>query len=211
MADGVNNLSSGQISNNYDKYKDMFAKEANDMLGQTDFLNLLTQQLKNQDFNNPMDNTEFIAQMAQFSQLQAIQQMTYYSRATYASSLVGKTVAVAGFDTRGHFMHDEGIVSAVRMEDEDFIFTVNGKDYTSKNIMEIKTTPEQKPEEAPETDEENPDEETEEAPENGEGGSTVTVVPDGKGGWIEVPSEDDGESGDGDWSDELNDLINSMR
>jgi flagellar basal-body rod modification protein FlgD len=44
-------------------------------LGQADFLNLMIAQLKNQDPMNPMDNEAFIAQLAQFSQLEASNQL----------------------------------------------------------------------------------------------------------------------------------------
>ena len=39
-------------------------------MGQEDFLQLLVTQLKNQDPLKPTDNTEFVAQLAQFSQLE---------------------------------------------------------------------------------------------------------------------------------------------
>lgn len=42
-------------------------------LGQNEFLHLLVKQLEYQDPLNPMENTEFIAQMAQFSALQEMQ------------------------------------------------------------------------------------------------------------------------------------------
>ncbi|HZS12766.1 MAG TPA: flagellar hook capping FlgD N-terminal domain-containing protein [Nitrospirales bacterium] len=45
-------------------------------LGQDDFLKLLTVQMQNQDPLKPMDNQEFIAQLAQFSQLQAASDQT---------------------------------------------------------------------------------------------------------------------------------------
>ena len=45
--------------------KEKFApKEAKDQLGQEDFLKLMTTQLQNQDPFAPMDNGDFIAQMA---------------------------------------------------------------------------------------------------------------------------------------------------
>ncbi|WP_375428736.1 flagellar hook assembly protein FlgD [uncultured Sphingomonas sp.] len=44
-------------------------------LGQNDFLKLLTAQLKNQDPFEPVDNTQMVAQMAQFSSLAGISEM----------------------------------------------------------------------------------------------------------------------------------------
>jgi flagellar basal-body rod modification protein FlgD len=44
-------------------------------LGQADFLALMTAQLKNQDPTKPVDNTEYVAQMAQFSTVSGIAEM----------------------------------------------------------------------------------------------------------------------------------------
>ncbi|HAS85590.1 MAG TPA: hypothetical protein DCS31_02165, partial [Candidatus Competibacteraceae bacterium] len=46
-------------------------KKANDQLNQADFLRLLTTQMQNQDPTNPLDGQQFMAQMAQFSTLNA--------------------------------------------------------------------------------------------------------------------------------------------
>jgi flagellar basal-body rod modification protein FlgD len=45
-------------------------------LGQNDFLKLMTAQLKNQDPFAPVDNTQMVAQMAQFSSLAGITEMS---------------------------------------------------------------------------------------------------------------------------------------
>ena len=73
-------------------------------LGQDAFLKLLITQLKNQSPLNPQDNTAFVAQLAQFSSLQGIQNLNttmtglangmQSSQALQASSLVGRTVEV---------------------------------------------------------------------------------------------------------------------
>jgi flagellar basal-body rod modification protein FlgD len=44
-------------------------------LGQADFLKLMTAQLKQQDPFNPLDNTQMVAQMAQFSSVAGIGEM----------------------------------------------------------------------------------------------------------------------------------------
>ena len=44
-------------------------------LGQSDFIRLLTTQLKSQDPTDPVDNKEMIAQMAQFSSLSGISEI----------------------------------------------------------------------------------------------------------------------------------------
>lgn len=44
-------------------------------LGQSDFLKLMTAQLQNQDPFSPVDNTQMVAQMAQFSSVSGIAQM----------------------------------------------------------------------------------------------------------------------------------------
>jgi flagellar basal-body rod modification protein FlgD len=50
------------------------ASKSKTTLDQSDFLALMTAQLKNQDPTKPIDNTEFVAQMAQFSTVTGISQ-----------------------------------------------------------------------------------------------------------------------------------------
>lgn len=78
----------------------------NNTLDQTDFLNLLVAQLKNQDPLEPLDNYQMASQMAQFSMVQSLNGMTESiknmesSQAAVnnlqAAALVGKKVEVKG-------------------------------------------------------------------------------------------------------------------
>ena len=75
-------------------------------LGKDDFLKLLVAQLKNQDPLAPQDNTQFVAQLAQFSSLEAamgtntrLDSITSQNQGlanTQVVSLVGKTATVKG-------------------------------------------------------------------------------------------------------------------
>jgi len=80
------------------------AKSGNAAMGQKDFLTLFTTQLKNQDPLDPVKNEAFVAQLAQFSQLEATVTMSgtlsdYVTsmsgeRMMSSANLIGKTVSV---------------------------------------------------------------------------------------------------------------------
>src|SRR5205823_5481580 len=68
-------------------------------LGKQDFLKLLMAQLRNQDPLKPMEDTQMIAQMAQFSALESTQQLTSVLQQSsnmqtvmQAGALIGKYV-----------------------------------------------------------------------------------------------------------------------
>lgn len=70
-------------------------RQANDSLGKDDFLKLLVAQLQNQDPLSPMSDTDFIAQMAQFSSLEQMQNMNTMMQTTKATSMIGSLVTWA--------------------------------------------------------------------------------------------------------------------
>ncbi|XLX38868.1 flagellar hook assembly protein FlgD [Ectopseudomonas mendocina] len=87
-----------------DQYQIKQETTQNKELGKNEFLNLLVAQLNNQNPLEPQGNGEFIAQLAQFSSLEGIQQLNssvssmmssfQSSQALQASSLVGRKVIV---------------------------------------------------------------------------------------------------------------------
>ena len=60
----------GASTVNGEMSSDLFGQAAGDEMGKMDFLLLLTTQLQYQDPLEPMDNTEFVSQLAQFSALE---------------------------------------------------------------------------------------------------------------------------------------------
>lgn len=81
------------------------ARDRSTSLGQADFLRLMTEQLKNQDPLKPLDNNQFLGQLAQFSTVQGIDDMQSAmgsmasvmesDQTLRAASLVGREALVA--------------------------------------------------------------------------------------------------------------------
>ncbi len=69
-------------------------------LGKDSFLKLLVTELQYQDPLKPMENTEFIAQMAQFSSLEQMQNMNGDVSKLLTLSLMGKTVSGKDVDNQ---------------------------------------------------------------------------------------------------------------
>lgn len=84
--------------------KNKVAQKDSDELGQKAFLKLMITQLENQDPLSPQENTEFIAQLAQFSSVESLDKLNnnfdsfaqnfVANQALQASSLVGRSVSV---------------------------------------------------------------------------------------------------------------------
>ncbi len=95
-------------------------RETGSELGMNEFLELLSAQLANQDPLEPMQDTEFIAQLAQFSSLEAMSEMSVAFAKTQAYSIVGKHI-FAQMTVDGVDSQIEGLVSGV--------VTQGGEDY----------------------------------------------------------------------------------
>ncbi len=117
-------------------------------LGKQDFLKLLMAQLQNQDPTKPMDDSQMIAQMAQFSALEATQQLQQTIQQSnnvqtifQAGALIGKYVqanetdgtSTTGAVTGVDFTSTNGVVSPT--------LQVDGKDVDYSNIVKVSSTP----------------------------------------------------------------------
>ena len=95
-------------------------------LGRDDFFKLFLSQLANQDPMNPVDDKQFISQLAQFSMIDTMQAMKKALAGTQlaqSSSLLGKTVQ--GIDIAGAPI--EGVVDRVVQADGQLLLMVGDR------------------------------------------------------------------------------------
>ncbi|HYT85964.1 MAG TPA: flagellar hook capping FlgD N-terminal domain-containing protein [Burkholderiales bacterium] len=99
---------------------------ANAVVGQDDFLKILLTQLKFQDPLKPIDNQEFIAQLAQFSSLEFTRQqgeeikaLLTIQSASQSLSLMSRTVEVAADGA-----NQVGTVTAIRFQNGEPLLTI---------------------------------------------------------------------------------------
>jgi len=113
-------------------------------MGQTEFLNLLVTQMRNQDPLKPVSDTEFIAQMAQFTSLEQTKEMStdvQKLRQSYAltqgTGLLGKEVKVATGENENQ-VFTKGIVTDLEVnKDGDVSLIVNNQAYALDSVIAV--------------------------------------------------------------------------
>ena len=130
--------------------------QANDALGKDAFLTLLVNQLKNQDPLQPTQNEEFVAQLAQFSQLEGIEELNenivglavlqqgnaLLSQLTDSSALIGKSVR---FLDPASGAEREGLVDSVKIEEGFAQLNIGGENIPLGNVLEVTLADESAP------------------------------------------------------------------
>ena len=114
------------------------------------FLKLLVAEMKNQDPTKPMDSTQYIAQLAQFSQVeQSVQintrldQILQGSALAQADALIGRTVISPDGKT-------SGVVAEVRLYKDGVVAVLtDGKQVVINPGVSIKATPPDTPQDTP--------------------------------------------------------------
>jgi flagellar basal-body rod modification protein FlgD len=109
-------------------------------LNQDDFLKLLVVQMKSQDPLNPKQDTEFIAQMTQFSALEQsksmqadIAGMRSEQEILQANAMIGRFVTLQN----GKGLAAPGIVSGVNVKEGTPQIVVNGEKYDLSQVLSI--------------------------------------------------------------------------
>ncbi|AGK55400.1 flagellar hook assembly protein FlgD [Bacillus sp. 1NLA3E] len=130
-------------SNNNSIYKNINNFEQKTTLGKDDFLRILTTQLSNQDPTNPLQDKDFIAQMATFSSLE---QMTNLNSSfdKFASLQMSQYAGTIGKEIswmpEGATSVKTGVVDGVSAQEGNFFYTVGDEKVPMESIIEIKQT-----------------------------------------------------------------------
>jgi len=104
------------------------------------FMQLLLAQMRYQDPLSPMEDRDFIAQLAQLNTLEQLEQLNE-SLATFmgqqsllrGAELIGKTIR--GTTAQGEYV--EGIVVAVRASGADVVVSLGDKDVPLKDVTQV--------------------------------------------------------------------------
>ncbi len=115
--------------------------EEKSQLGKDDFLRILTTQLSHQDPSSPLQDKDFIAQMATFSSLEQMTNLNYaferYASGNinqYASS-IGKEIT---WTPEGSSTPETAIVKGVSVQDGWYYFIVENGKVPIEQVTEIK-------------------------------------------------------------------------
>lgn len=112
-------------------------RTASSNLGKDEFLQILAVQLSNQDPLEPASDTEFIAQMAQFTSLEQMQAMAASSESSQAYNLIGKDVLANVTDEKGYAQQIVGRVESVRRSNNTEYVVMGSYLVPLKSIIQV--------------------------------------------------------------------------
>ena len=124
----VNNVANQMYTQNTD------VREAKRELGKDDFLKLLVTQLQNQDPLSPLEDTDFIAQMAQFSSLEEMSALNRSFEFGSSVSLIGKEILAKNPYGSGFI---SGNVDRVSMQNGQCYLTIGEYVFTLSDVIEV--------------------------------------------------------------------------
>lgn len=108
------------------------------------FLRILTTQLRNQDPTQPMEDREFVAQLAQFSSLEQISNLNQafaqfmnsrQDDISQFSAMMNKEVTWTNEETGAK---ETGVIKGIVKKDQQFYYQVNDQEIPVGNIISVK-------------------------------------------------------------------------
>lgn len=110
-------------------------KTSNSSLDKDAFLKLLTTQMQYQDPLEPTNNTEYMAQLAQFSTVEELQNLSDSFSNSQAMNLTGQYVILNVPDAKGNITQVSGLVDYVTLKDGKTFLHVN-EDYYESDLLD---------------------------------------------------------------------------
>ncbi|MEH7300157.1 flagellar hook assembly protein FlgD [Neobacillus drentensis] len=129
------------VTKNNSIYSNVKPFEQKSALGKDEFLKILTTQLAHQDPSSPLQDKDFIAQMATFSSLE---QMTNLNKAfdKFAGNQMSQYAAVIGKEITwtpdGSVEAVTGVVNGVSNQDGNYYYLVGNEKVPMSMVSEIK-------------------------------------------------------------------------
>ena len=136
MANIIASVENGKLNYEYtDNSKKNGINPTGSTLGYDQFLQLLCAEMQYQDPLEPTSNTDYVAQMATFSQLEATLSLTATQESANASNLVGKQVILkVTSETTGQTSYVDGRVDYVMYENGEVFLSVNDHLYPASSL-----------------------------------------------------------------------------
>lgn len=129
-------------SNNSSVNNNSQASTTKTTLGKDDFLKILTVQLSNQDPSSPLNDKDFIAQMATFSNLEQMtnlnkmfEKFSNLQMGQYAST-IGKEIT---WTPDGSTVSTTGVVTGVSKDNENYFYMVGDQKVPMEQVSQIKS------------------------------------------------------------------------
>lgn len=113
----------------------------NNQLGEQSFLQLLVAQLQNQDPMQPMDDTQFISQLAQFSTLQTMQQIQSSLQSSLGAQLLDHAMSFLGHPISANDANGSpvsGTVSGIKLQGGNVLLEVGSTTVNLSDVTEVK-------------------------------------------------------------------------
>lgn len=106
-------------------------------MGKDQFLQILVAEMQYQDPLEPTTNTEWVSQMATFSQIEELQKMSESMQTGQAQNLVGKYVIMATTDSTGETKYTSGKVQTVEIREDGTYLSIGGYLYNIDDLYSV--------------------------------------------------------------------------